>query len=191
MGRGLPFDEKYTVDPVTGCWVWTGYRDRNGYGRHKVEWAHRWSYEHHVGPIPERHEIDHTCSNPPCVNPAHLEPVTRLEHARRTFQRLGKDDLHLEAVSLRVRGLTYDEIAEALGYLGKGGASSAVRSAIAKGLVAAGDVPRRRLLDEDDYRDIRAIHAMGVPQTVIGRWYGVDSSRICRICMETKAAASG
>lgn len=180
-GRGLPFDEKYEVDPSTGCWVWRGYRDRNGYGRHRVEWAHRWSYEHHVGPIPDRHEIDHLCSNPPCVNPEHLEPVTKVEHARRTFARLGTDDRHLEAATLRVRGLSYLEIAEALDYAGKSGAACAVRSAVEKGLVSADAVPPARHLTEADYCDVSAIHAMGVPQTVIARWYGIDSSQVCRI----------
>lgn len=32
-------------------------------------------------------EIDHTCSNPPCVNPAHLEAVTHEENVRRAVER--------------------------------------------------------------------------------------------------------
>lgn len=188
-GRGMAFDQKYVIDPDSGCWVWQGYRDRNGYGRHRVEWAHRWSYEHHVGPIPPEHEIDHLCSNPPCVNPDHLEPVTRVEHVRRTFSRLGKDDRHLQAAILRVRGLSYVEIAQALGYAGRTAAATAVNAAIAKGLVDPDDVPRRSTLDGADRADIRAIHAMGVPQTVIGRWYGVDSSQISRICTDARRSA--
>lgn len=45
--------------------------------------AHRWAYEHWVGPIPEGLEIDHLCRVKLCVNPAHLEPVTRAENMRR------------------------------------------------------------------------------------------------------------
>jgi hypothetical protein len=43
-------------------------------------YAHRWSYEHFVGPIPEGLHIDHLCRVRRCVNPDHLEPVTPKEN---------------------------------------------------------------------------------------------------------------
>lgn len=76
-----------------GCWNYTGSRNEHGYGilyigldgdRRKRAFAHRISYQLFVGPIPdhERHEIHHTCENPSCVNPEHLQCLTRSEHAR-------------------------------------------------------------------------------------------------------------
>lgn len=76
-----------------GCWLWTGGRKARGYGSFTVGKrafnAHRWAYETWVGPIPEGLEIDHICANPPCVNPAHLEPVTHEENVRRWVERQG------------------------------------------------------------------------------------------------------
>lgn len=90
------------VDPEEredGCWLWMGAqagRPDARYGRFWVgrrteaghpaaEQAHRVSYELFVGPIPEGLEIDHLCRSSLCVNPEHLEPVTRLENQRRGF----------------------------------------------------------------------------------------------------------
>jgi hypothetical protein len=71
------FREKVVIDP-SGCWKWAGGRIK-GYAQFSVGGkyvlAHRWSYEHHVGPIPPGLVIDHLCRTPCCVNPAHLEPV--------------------------------------------------------------------------------------------------------------------
>ncbi len=79
--------------PTTGCWIWLGALHRNGYGNirvgsmkdgtrgHRV--AHRALYEALVGPIPAGMELDHLCRVRSCVNPAHLEPVTRRENLRR------------------------------------------------------------------------------------------------------------
>lgn len=77
------------------CWQWTGARQPEGYGRFSIArgrsvLAHRWSYEHHVGPIPEGATIDHLCRNTSCVNPAHMEPVSREVNAYRGNRNVGK-----------------------------------------------------------------------------------------------------
>ncbi len=82
----------YVVDSETGCWVWQGAKSSQGYGsvRERANGgtgqtlkAHRVFYEEHVGPIPVGLHIDHLCRNHACVNPAHLEPVTNADNARR------------------------------------------------------------------------------------------------------------
>lgn len=66
------------ADSEDGCSLWTGRRDRDGYGRYWVRsrrenmGAHRLALELHSGLIPEGMVICHTCDRPACVNPAHL-----------------------------------------------------------------------------------------------------------------------
>ena len=73
------------------CWEWTGAVGPHGYGTfHNVEgWhrVHRLSYRLVTGPVPADLTIDHLCVNRTCVNPAHMEVVTRGENVRRANQR--------------------------------------------------------------------------------------------------------
>ena len=79
LDRLLP---RFTINGHTGCWDWTGYVMPNGYGKLTIpgsrsNLAHRLMYEELVGPIPKGLDIDHLCRNRACVNPEHMEPVTR------------------------------------------------------------------------------------------------------------------
>lgn len=74
----------------SGCWIWTGAVNSTGYpcfgiqGRSQL--AHRVAYRTLVQPIPAGLEIDHLCRTPRCVNPQHLEPVTKAENVRRALE---------------------------------------------------------------------------------------------------------
>lgn len=106
------FRAKYNT-AESGCWIWTGARGaaltEHPYGIFKGEdrvvLAHRWSYEHFVGPIPDGHVIDHLCKVTLCVNPEHLQAVTQKTNLRRgdTFQARNAAKTHCPA------GHTYDE----------------------------------------------------------------------------------
>lgn len=85
-----------------GCWIYTGPTNDQGYGRASgrrgsATSAHRLAYELAKGPIAPGMQIDHTCHTEAadcvggvtclhrrCINPNHLEEVTRAENIRRS-----------------------------------------------------------------------------------------------------------
>ncbi len=77
-----------------GCWDWCGWVAPNGYGQvrlmKKLYYAHRLSYLAFVGEIPAGLDLDHLCRNRRCVNPYHLEPVTRKENLDRGLNYRGR-----------------------------------------------------------------------------------------------------
>lgn len=78
---------RVSPEPNSGCWLWLGVLTKSGYGRvysgGSLKMAHRVSFEMHVGEIPAGLDLDHLCRVRCCVNPEHLEPVTRKENIRR------------------------------------------------------------------------------------------------------------
>lgn len=81
------------------CWIYTGRVLPTGYGGINIgpraTTAHRLAYMTVKGTIPEKYDVDHTCHDPrtcaggwgcphrACVNPAHLEAVTRHDNIMR------------------------------------------------------------------------------------------------------------
>lgn len=95
---------RFTIDPISGCWSWTGALNNRGYavvadGKGGSMLGHRAAWEERNGPIPDGAQIDHVCHNADrdcpggatckhrhCINPAHLEAVTQATNTRRAIR---------------------------------------------------------------------------------------------------------
>lgn len=76
------FFRLFLLSDDSGCW--SNDTQRQTYAEFEGMSAHRWAYEHFVGPIPDGLQLDHLCRNTHCANPSHLEPVTAQENLRRS-----------------------------------------------------------------------------------------------------------
>ncbi len=90
----------FEVDPIFGCELATGRKDRDGYAFHGRTRAHIHAWTSVNGPVPDGMEVEHMCRRRACCRIAHLEIVTRSENelrkswryrARRTHCKNGHD----------------------------------------------------------------------------------------------------
>ena len=87
--RLIANSEKPDDQNENGCWLWTGTKDRKGYGRLSMRVAgkrnptgvraHRAMLEHLLGRElhPDDETVEHLCACTSCINPDHLVLMTR------------------------------------------------------------------------------------------------------------------
>lgn len=71
------------LDMSGDCWLYLGGKKENGYGVigdslpvRRQRYVHRLMFEAAHGPVPEGHEVAHTCDVRNCVRPSHLVAMT-------------------------------------------------------------------------------------------------------------------
>ena len=86
---GKPIEDCVMPEPNSGCHFWIAHLSSTGYGTRyylgKERLAHRLMYENEHGKIHDGMTIDHLCRVRSCVNPKHMEVVTRGENTLRGY----------------------------------------------------------------------------------------------------------
>lgn len=180
--KRLPAERRFaltTSADESGCWLWLGSVKENGYGqfryrrpdgRVKNGYAHRASHQFFKGAIPDDLHIDHLCLNKVCVNPDHLEAVTRQENTKRygdTFTECPKGHAY-EATNTRPKGNR--KTCKAC-HNDRTGLKSAKRHTLH---TAAARNPRIKLAD-GDIAEMKRLRSTGVPVKDVAAAFGVTA----------------
>lgn len=104
------FWRNVTAEPNSGCYLWMGGLDSNGYAPFTAKGirtrAHRFAYELAKGPIPEGMHVLHSCDVPACVNAKHLRLGTHQDNMADMMAR-GR---HVVGARMKNTHLTDDDV---------------------------------------------------------------------------------
>ena len=149
---------RFVAEP-TGCWLWDGGIDGNGYGAirigtHRRVSAHRLSYVLERGQIPDKLEVCHSCDVPRCIRPEHLFIGTRRDNC-------------MDAARKGRLGIARGEHSGARLHPER---------------IARGERHGGAILTETEVISMRAMREGGATYRVIGSRFGVTTSAAYDVC---------
>lgn len=94
--KSITEDSEHRTISTDDCWIYAGVKDDSGYPNIQIDGSskgvHRIMYTEHIGAIPDGLTIDHLCRVTSCINPIHLEAVTKGENTLRRYRLPGEED---------------------------------------------------------------------------------------------------
>lgn len=90
LANSVPYPAPKSVADFGDCWLWIGKTFKRGYGRlnvrvqgHvKTRLAHREAWLAFNGALANDETLNHKCLILRCINPGHLEPMSRADNSR-------------------------------------------------------------------------------------------------------------
>jgi hypothetical protein len=190
---------------IENCWPWLKSKIKS-YGQtwdgKNVVLAHRMAWSLVNGPIPEGAHIRHSCDNPPCCNPAHLEIGTHADNMRdmavrgraqagadhwsqRMPERVASGDrngsrTHPEKL---LRGPARSDLMKKIAARGDSNGSRKHPERLCRGERATG-----AKLTEEKVREIRTARMSGEKLQFIAQRFGVKIPTVSEICNRRKWA---
>lgn len=160
------FHEKYVVKP-NGCWEWQTRAEYGHFCLKKINIsASNFSYMAFIGPIKRGHIVDHLCMNKKCVNPNHLEMVTKSDNASKRREKLKKKILSEDGgiITDRIRGIKALTLLKEEGYMSFG---DRLKDAIDRSYIVDKWRPR---LDRSDIKHYKFCEKHNIDHGQFSRW---------------------
>lgn len=190
------------VRKTADCWLWTGHRDRHGYGRvwldtRRIQFAHRIAWELTNGSIADGLCCLHRCDEPACCRIDHLFLGTRVDNmhdmwakgrGRKLSGGQGKANPRAKLSEADVREIRAMAVTgvSGLDIANRFGVTASAVSLIVRGKNWSSFEPQtipggrsRAKLTDEDVAEIRRLGRGG--QKGIGMRFGINQSQVSRI----------
>jgi uncharacterized protein YerC len=184
------FENKFIPEPNSGCWLWMGATNSDGYGWFWLDGhikAARVAWVLYRGDLPNGLHVLHHCDNPPCVNPDHLFLGTSADNVADMVRkgRASRKTPGAKLTSEQVLSILHDS-REYRTIAKQFNVSSPTICAIKRGkiwrsVIQGQALDSQRRLSIQDVQHIRERLSKGETGRTIAAYYGISESQISNI----------
>lgn len=180
-GRHREPPMRFVVDAMTGCHLWQGTVDDDGYPKARVDnrmlTVHRWVYEQAHGELPPDIHVHHACGIKRCIRLDHLEekPVA----AHNSLHKRKVSDEEIAAIRSLAGEMTSQEIAARFG-VSPSYVNQLLRRRWRPDDMTPPPIMARKKLTDDDVRAIRRLRGV-LTLAEVAAQFGISKAHACGI----------